>query len=83
MRANTRSEVAEKSSASTAHDVAALVIVADDGTCTVAWGRGWCVWEGMPGVWGSPQEAMLAVRRVVGRAVIWSQTEPRLWEGRL
>ena len=51
----------------TAHGVAALVIVREDGTCTVAWGRAWCVWERMPGVWPNPKEAMRAVQQVVGK----------------
>jgi hypothetical protein len=66
----------------TAHDVAALVIVRDDGTCTVAWGRAWCVWEAMPGVWPNAKEAIRAVQQVISQPIIWQQTEPRLWEGR-
>ena len=64
------------------HEVAALVIVRDDGTCTVAWGRGWGVFDRMPGVWANEQEAKKTVQRVIGH-VDWYQTEQRIWEGRL
>src|SRR5215469_5392488 len=64
------------------HEVAGLIIVRDDGTCTVAWGRGWGAFDRMPGVWPSVKEAMQTVQRVVGD-VVWTQTEPTVWEGRL
>jgi hypothetical protein len=83
MRAKPETSVVDITETLTAHDVAALVIARDDGTCTVAWGRAWCVWERMPGVWANSQEAMRAVQQVIGQAVVWQQTEPLLWEGRL
>jgi len=63
------------------HEVGGLIIVRDDGTCTVAWGRGWGAFDRMPGVWVNLKEAQHAVERVVGR-VEWTQTEPMIWEGR-
>ena len=63
------------------HEVVALVIARDDGTCTVAWGRGWGVFDRMPGVWANEQESKKTVERVIGR-VDWQQTEPTIWEGR-
>ena len=63
------------------HEVAGLIVVRDDGTCTVAWGRGWGVFDRMPGVWPNVKEAKQAVQRVVGH-VEWTQTEPTIWEGR-
>ena len=82
MRAESDIEAPEDTAALTAHDVAAIIIVRDDGTCTVAWGRAWCVWEAMPGLWANAQEAMRAVQQVIGHAITWRHGEPRLWEGR-
>jgi hypothetical protein len=64
------------------HEVAGLIIVRDDGTCTVAWGRGWGIFDRMPGVWPNVKEAKQTVQRVIGH-VEWTQTEARIWEGRL
>ena len=62
------------------HEVAALIIIRDDGTCTVAWGRGWGVFDRMPGVWANEKEAKRTVERVIGH-VVWHRTEPDIWEG--
>ena len=64
-------------------EVAAVVVVRDDGTCTVAWGRPWETFDKLPGTWPNRQEAMRAVARVVGRTVVWVQTETNLWEARV
>ena len=82
MRTKTKTKP-EPSPTLTAHDVVALVIARDDGTCTVAWGRAWCVWERMPGVWANPHEAKRAVQQVIGQKITWERTEARLWEGRV
>jgi hypothetical protein len=63
-------------------DVAALVVQRDDGTYTLAWGRGWGAFERLPGVWANEREAMRAVQQVVG-PVAWCKAERRIWEGRL
>ena len=65
------------------HEVAALVIVREDGTCTVAWGRGWGVYDRMPGVWPNTQEAMKTVERIADSKVTWYNTGVDIWEGRL
>ena len=65
------------------HEIAALVIVRDDETCTVAWGRGWGVYDRMPGVWPNAQEAMKTVERIAGGKVTWYKTGVDIWEGRL
>ena len=62
-------------------EVVALVIARDDGTCSVAWGVPFSVWEHLPGVWPNAQEAKRAVERVIGQEVRWHHAEPRIWEG--
>ena len=61
----------------------AVVLVRDDGTCTVAWAEAWHSFDQLPGTWPSPREAMRSVERVVATSVLWRQTERHLWEGRV
>ena len=63
--------------------VAAVVVVRDDDTCTVAWGPAFQTFDKLPGTWPNRQEAMRAVVRVVSRTVVWTQTEANLWEARV
>ena len=64
-------------------ETVAIVLVRDDGTCTVAWAEAWHSYDQMPGTWPSTREAMRSVERVVEKSVTWRQTERRLWEGRV
>src|SRR5579872_3368673 len=64
-------------------ETVAIVLVRDDGTCTVAWAEAWHSFDQMPGTWPSPREAMRSVERVVATSVVWRQTERHLWEGRV
>jgi hypothetical protein len=63
--------------------VAAVVVVRGDDTCTVAWGQAWGPFDKLPGILPNRQEAMRSVARVVGRTVVWVQSEANLWEGRI
>jgi hypothetical protein len=65
------------------HEVAAVVVTRDDGTCTVAWGPAWRTFDALPGTWPNRQEAMRAIARVVARTVVWRQTEANLWEAQV
>ena len=63
--------------------VVAVIVVRDDGTCTVAWGQDWGTFDKLPGVWPNKREAMRTVERVVGNGISWRRADVDLWEGRI